>query len=331
MIISYQTLSSSITMARCLSLGVAFAFLTGCGAPYDNSTAILNEARVKVQKCTVLFDNDETKSPSELDPLHGAILETEVAECEEARDDFTLFYLRDGINDFQRGDFDSSITNLETAIKLNGDVAYDAYLLRGAIYAEQGENEKAIAYYSKSLALKPNYVRALFQRAELHFDMGNKEASIADYSRAIAADPDDEQLFLTRGSAYSSLHQYKQAIADFTKAIMIKPNYASAFYNRGNAYSSQHQHKQAIADYTKAIMIKPNYASAFYNRGNTYSKLNQYELAIADYTQAITIKPKDGRYYRGRSAAKRKLDDTDGAKRDCDKAIALITYPINCY
>ena len=59
--------------------------------------------------------------------------------------------------------------------------------------------------------------------------------------------------------------------------------------------------------------------------------LGRYNEAVADFDLAIEIKPEHGRAYQKRSFSYYKLGQLDKAQAYCDKARALITYPIQCY
>lgn len=69
------------------------------------------------------------------------------------------------------------------------------------------------------------------------------DRAIADYSRAIALDPNNAVCYCKRGLAYtaygivsSSIEYYDCAIADYNKAIELDPNYTDAYTWRDETY-----------------------------------------------------------------------------------------------
>ena len=112
---------------------------------------------------------------------------------------------------------------------------------------ERGEKEpqknRAITYFNRGVA----YGRK-----------GEVDRAIADYTKAIALDPNVALAYTNRGSAYYRKGEYERAIADHSKAIAIDPNHANAYYNRGVAYEQKGDKDQAIADFRKVLEINPS-------------------------------------------------------------------------
>ena len=60
---------------------------------------------------------------------------------------------------------------------------------RGNAYDEKGDFEKAIADYSESIRLRPDYATAYYNRANSHNALEETEKAIADLDAAIAINP----------------------------------------------------------------------------------------------------------------------------------------------
>jgi tetratricopeptide (TPR) repeat protein len=65
---------------------------------------------------------------------------------------------------------------------------------------------------------------------------GDAERAIADYTRAIALRPNYPKAYNSRGVVYMA-HGYggANAVADFDRAIALKPDFRYAYINRANA------------------------------------------------------------------------------------------------
>jgi tetratricopeptide (TPR) repeat protein len=111
---------------------------------------------------------------------------------------------------------------------------------------ERGEKEtrknRVIAYNKRGIAY---YMKGEFDRA------------IADYTKVIALDPKNAKAYYNRGLAYHEKGEVDRAIANYTKAIALDPNFALAYNNRGVAYAMKGDKEQAIADFRKALEIDP--------------------------------------------------------------------------
>jgi tetratricopeptide (TPR) repeat protein len=114
---------------------------------------------------------------------------------------------------------------------------------------ERGKREsrewRSYAYYNLGLAYQKK---------------GEVDRAIADYTKAIAIDQKYSNAYNNRGLAYYRKSEVDRAIADYDKAIAIDPKYAYAYNGRGAAYQKKGEVDRAIADYRKALEIDPSYS-----------------------------------------------------------------------
>ena len=68
----------------------------------------------------------------------------------------------------------------------------------GAIYQKIGQDEAAIARYSKALSLYPNDINSLTNRGEIQLKMARFQEAAADLKRAIDLDPDKKNAAANR-------------------------------------------------------------------------------------------------------------------------------------
>ena len=122
---------------------------------------------------------------------------------------------------------------------------------------------------------------------------GEYEKAIDYYAKTIENNPQHDWAYTNRGSAKGGLGQYQEAISDYDKAIEFDPKNVLAYYNRGKAKNELSDYKGAISDYDKAIELDPKYADAYADRGIAKHELGQYQEAIMDYNKAIELNPQD--------------------------------------
>jgi tetratricopeptide (TPR) repeat protein len=102
-----------------------------------------------------------------------------------------------------------------------------------------------------------NRARAYNKRGIAYYMKGEFDRAIADYTKAIALDAKNAKAYYNRGLAYHEKGEVDRAIANYTKAIALDPNFALAYNNRGVAYAMKGDKEQAIADFRKALEIDP--------------------------------------------------------------------------
>ncbi len=150
---------------------------------------------------------------------------------------------------------------------------------------------EAIAKYSESIEINPEFVEARYCRSIVYYYVGDKQNAISDLDAVIKIDSKNPDPFNKRGCVYYVLGEYSQAIDNFTKSIEIAPTYFKAYHNRGLAYSNMGDKWRAIEDFNKAIELDPNDADVYRQRGRSYSALFNYQQAIEDYDRSIEIFP----------------------------------------
>lgn len=131
---------------------------------------------------------------------------------------------------------------------------------------EDLDNEPRIAACTKVIASKSvsTEVRAeaLVMRGLLYDDEEEYEKAIADYTAALKLVPNDHATLVLRGNSHDANGSPQLAIADYTAAIKIAPDDAAAYYNRATVYEELGEKDKAIADYAKALQIDPEYTDA---------------------------------------------------------------------
>ena len=73
---------------------------------------------------------------------------------------------------------------------------------RGLTYDGQGDHDRAIAEYDKSLLLWPDYAEALNSRGFAYYEKSDYERAVADYDKAIELRPDYGLALTNRGLIY---------------------------------------------------------------------------------------------------------------------------------
>ncbi|MDB9321411.1 tetratricopeptide repeat protein [Nodularia spumigena CS-591/04] len=271
-----------------------------------------------------------------------------VNHVEYGGQDLNIFYINQGDECFDKGEYQTAINHYNQALQIKNDG--DSYYKRGLSSYQLGDYAAARADFSQAIQLNFNDGKAYNKRGLAHYQLGNYQEAIEDYSQAIRINPHVAVAYKNRAEARSLMGDNQGAIEDYTQAIKINPHYADAYKNqgiaryfieyhqgfsqaikvnpqdaiayknRGNARADLEDYQGAIADYTQAIQINPNYVDAYYNRGNARYDLGDYERAIEDYSQTIKINANYANAYYNRGNVYSELGDKQLAIDDFRKA-----------
>ncbi|OKH30220.1 hypothetical protein NIES2101_42645 [Calothrix sp. HK-06] len=240
------------------------------------------------------------------------------------------FYLNLGVVYAYQKKSDLAIANFTKTIQINPQYAL-AYYNRGIVYKDQKKSDLAIADYSKAIQINPQYVEAYNNRGLVYTDQKKSDSAIADFTKAIQINPQLANAYIGRGLVYTDQKKSDLAIADYSKAIQINPQLAEAYIGRGLFYYTQKKFDSAIADFTKAIQISPQFANVYIGRGVVYYTQKKFDSAIADFTKAIQINPQDAQAYLNRGVVYYTQKKSDLAIADFTKAIQISPQFANVY
>jgi tetratricopeptide (TPR) repeat protein len=124
-----------------------------------------------------------------------------------------LFYIDRSMAYYRLGDLEAAHRDEEKATELSGNDAVTRPEFNLQVY--EGFLDWAEDYYGRLLAKLPRLWRAYQGRADAYRANNEHEKAIADYTRAVAINPGEPLLYLGRGKSYQSLGDVTCATADF--------------------------------------------------------------------------------------------------------------------
>lgn len=137
------------------------------------------------------------------------------------------------------------------------------YFELGYMYQLDGELDKAMIYYQKSLEIENTAEGHTFLGWTYSF-MNKYEEAIDECLKAIKADPEFGNPYNDIGSYYISLAKFDKAVHWLKKAKKAK-RYASPefpYLNMGRVYEIQGLFSEAMKEYEEALKITPDYTPA---------------------------------------------------------------------
>ena len=246
--------------------------------------------------------------------------------------------------------FPQVVTLLEDILRTDPEVI-DAWFMLGTQHLTNGQPDKAIKYFQKTLQLKPDYDLAVHNLAQAYRRMGNDDAALAGFEHYLTLDPNDPFVHYQMGEIWLDRGDTARADALFRKALALDPQVAAAknalgvmALNRGDVAGAERLIKEAIAakptvrlghfnlaliaeqrgdirtaerEYLEELKLHPEAYKAAFNMSRLYEKVGDREGQINALKQSIVSNPRfaEGHIF----LAKAYLD----SGRNFDEAIEL--------
>lgn len=145
---------------------------------------------------------------------------------------------------------------------LDDVAAFRAYFLRGQIYQQQENLERALRDYSEAISLQPTIAEVYAFRATVHFSLTDYESALADYEQAINFDSTTASYHLAAGIVRVQLEEYDAAINSFSAALELDEDLNVAYRERGLAALAAGDDTQAAEDLEAYLDASPRATDA---------------------------------------------------------------------
>jgi protein O-mannosyl-transferase len=215
----------------------------------------------------------------------------------------------------------------DSQVRLKGE-SDEAYKVR-----RQTLVDRAFADFNVAVELQPKYHLGYLNRGNIYFDRGENDAALADYSKVIEIfspldtigriDPAIPGALSNRGAIYSRKGMRAEALGDFRLALKFNPKDKNTWNNRAVTFFDMGDYNNAIKDFTEFLKFEPASGGVMNARGVCYLRLGKFPEAIKDFSAAIQNSPNDPTFYGNRAYANGGLGNKAAAKADVAKAQSL--------
>ncbi len=186
-----------------------------------------------------------------------------------------------------------------------------------------GQTDEALKTLDQSLAIKPDHVATLCDKAILLRWQGRYREALGSFADALRISPHDQSILNDTGLLLHETGQFDEAIAAYEQALSVNPKNPIVLYNKGNALRALNNNAGAAACYEQAIALRPDHYKALTNQGIALQALNRPAEALISYARALALKPDSVEVLLNRGAALRALNRLGEAVADYDRALLL--------
>ncbi|PYR59769.1 MAG: hypothetical protein DMF85_06930, partial [Acidobacteria bacterium] len=165
----------------------------------------------------------------------------------------------------------------------------DAWFMLGNTYAKAGKHERAIEYFKKALALKPDDDMAVINMANAYRRLGRDDDALVGYRRFLDLDPKNAQVRYEIAQILIDRAQYAEARAELQRALELQPSMAAARNALGVVALKQGDLRDAEAEIQRALNEKPDVALAHFNLALLAEQRGDLRAAAAEYQRELEL------------------------------------------
>lgn len=126
---------------------------------------------------------------------------------------------------------------------------------RANLWSVLGENDKAIADYTRVIELEPKSVLARCWRAGRHIAKGNYSAAQADIDAALALDPKSAEAYACQGALQQSQLDLDGALTTFDKALELSPRQIEAYQHKAQIFYTRGDLEKTFEELAAAALV----------------------------------------------------------------------------
>ncbi len=191
------------------------------------------------------------------------------------------------------------------------------------VFAQIGPYDEAIAHFTATMAMDPNYSEYYNERGNVYFKIGALGAAEADYKQAIDLSPPYPEVWTNLGQCYREMGRPLDAVSAYSRALDLDPTVSLALVGRADACASVGCFDLAAADYSVALEQTPNDPVLLASRAIAYYETGQLVDALTDLDAAILGAPDVADFYQNRAVALCDFGRDDEALADWRRYLQL--------
>ncbi len=185
--------------------------------------------------------------------------------------------------------------DLEDLAKTNGHFdendPYDL-CMRGELYFDEENYEKAIEYFDLSLKILPNQPNVLKYKSLALCELKKYKKAFKTIDKAIELTPHDDTLWATKGSIFINQKKYKKALKCLDKALEIDGDDIDYYIEKIHVYKEMgdYENIKKVLDIIEKIDAEnPEF---LYEKGTYFLSEMEPEKAIIYYDKCLSIDDK---------------------------------------
>jgi tetratricopeptide (TPR) repeat protein len=167
----------------------------------------------------------------------------------------------------------------------------DAYLLKGSIYRNLGNFERAVSSYETAVQQDPDFTVGYLWLGSL-YEMKENPICLEYYTTAYSLEPKNPDVIYSLAYAKQKFGKEKSANSLYRKMIRLDSTYYDAYFQIGYMKQfSEADLDSAMFYYEKVLEIEPRHVETYHNVGLIYEDRKDISNALLSYAKALKHNP----------------------------------------
>ena len=195
----------------------------------------------------------------------------------------------------------SLFVNVAVMIVLAGSLYAQSVEMNSAkLYKRQGETDKAIEWFEKAVAKKPDNPESRFLLGELYGEKGRLAEMIREFDASLAKSK-----------------KYEKEI------MALRQKYFAESFNGGVKAANETNYPEALKAFMNARLFEPNNLDSYRNLAFVYLRMDSLDAVLRVYQQVLTIKPDDYETYVTMASLVNQRKEYERSAEYLQKAVAV--------
>ncbi len=164
-------------------------------------------------------------------------------------------------------------------------------LKRGEVSLNQGQAEKALAWYQQAIVGDPRSYQAWAGAAESYLALKKHLECVSHFDKALELNPRYVIGWQRRSKALEALDRHEAALLSWDKGLELAPQNLQLWNGRGLALFYLGRHEEAIQSFDKALAIDPRFSLAKFNKAHCQDRLARSDEAVKSFQQFLALAP----------------------------------------
>ncbi|XP_071455431.1 dnaJ homolog subfamily C member 3 [Hetaerina americana] len=211
-------------------------------------------------------------------------------------------HLEMGRDLLSRGELQDALSHYHAAVE--GDPNnYLTYFKRGTVYLALGKSKVALSDLDKVLELKPDFISARLQRANILLKQGNLDESQEEYERVLLHDPENIEAYNGHAKIYPikeevyhakelvRYHDYHNAIEVLNRVIEVCSWDPTLRELRADCYTNLDEMSHAISDVRAATRLRSDNTDGLHRLAKLLYQLGDAESSLKEVRECLKLDP----------------------------------------